>query len=708
MSSDQTGEQIKQKAYVFILSIPHVPNHSADVDVNLGLHAHKARYNPVLSQIKSKTSNGSPSSDSSKRATVLNAVNEGLAQTEDTEGASRTLAEAVQDILDQNKKYITTPMWLPNLPPSVLKGIGNLSNQSNDEVNGENDDSKETVESKDSLSNIDEKSQKEVHGMILIFTTQYVELILKRLSKLGLGKTPNGYGTISIFPTSLHRHAKEGAPKRKDSQGNGTANSPTGVTTRNLSEDGKRGEEEEDDSNAVDENFVRTFVESINSRVIVEEVIENVHSAASFTFDYLLLVLVASMIAGVGLAVDSTVSVVASMLVSPIMGPILAITFGMTTNKPDLIRVGIRSEIISLLLCIFMGFIISLVFTAMGGPRIYEWPTENMAGRGKSLAILESIFIALPSGIGVALSVLGNNTSSLVGVAISASLLPPAVNTGMLLGYALLVHLDPLLETSLELGMMAMWSFLLTMVNIFIIIIMALLFFWIKEVVTIPGESMLWSNDIQVYKNTANVYKKGEKDAEQMAKLAKLMATMGGKSVKKPRKSNAKKKPTPKKRRQSAMEIFGNLNLPPTPASEKANAAYNAFTVAQAKGHNPHHAMINALTVAHRSGNKNLTKKRTAQAGLFAKNRKGGSMSESKNMAPMKSLANILDAPHVELANLFAPPPSEDEVDEIEDMDQTERDVFSGNAHQSTNSIFDPVTPSTRITDKTSDFNIDD
>ena len=42
-----------------------------------------------------------------------------------------------------------------------------------------------------------------------------------------------------------------------------------------------------------------------------------------------------------------------------------------------------------------------------------------------------------------------------------------------------------------------MWSFLLTMVNIFIIIIMALLFFWIKEVVTIPGESMLWSNDIQ-------------------------------------------------------------------------------------------------------------------------------------------------------------------------------------------------------------------
>jgi len=38
------------------------------------------------------------------------------------------------------------------------------------------------------------------------------------------------------------------------------------------------------------------------------------------------------------------------------------------------------------------------------------------------------VLIAVPSGAGVALSILGGNTGSLVGVAISASLLPPAVN----------------------------------------------------------------------------------------------------------------------------------------------------------------------------------------------------------------------------------------------------------------------------------------
>ena len=39
------------------------------------------------------------------------------------------------------------------------------------------------------------------------------------------------------------------------------------------------------------------------------------------------------------------------------------------------------------------------------------------------------LLISLPSGAGVALSVLGGSTRSLVGVAISASLLSPAVNS---------------------------------------------------------------------------------------------------------------------------------------------------------------------------------------------------------------------------------------------------------------------------------------
>ena len=53
------------------------------------------------------------------------------------------------------------------------------------------------------------------------------------------------------------------------------------------------------------------------------------------------------------------------------------------------------------------------------------------------------VLIAILSGAGAALSVLGNNTASMVGVAISASLLPPAVNAGLLWAVAILHPVRP-------------------------------------------------------------------------------------------------------------------------------------------------------------------------------------------------------------------------------------------------------------------------
>lgn len=57
----------------------------------------------------------------------------------------------------------------------------------------------------------------------------------------------------------------------------------------------------------------------------------------------------------------------------------------------------------------------------------------------------QTFYVALPvaflSGLGVAVSLLDEQTSSLVGVAISASLLPPAVNAGILwVCHAFVVH----------------------------------------------------------------------------------------------------------------------------------------------------------------------------------------------------------------------------------------------------------------------------
>ena len=67
-----------------------------------------------------------------------------------------------------------------------------------------------------------------------------------------------------------------------------------------------------------------TFARSIKSRMLMQQVIERVRNNAILTFDYIVMLIVASCIAGGGLATDNAVIVVASMLVSPLMGPVLS------------------------------------------------------------------------------------------------------------------------------------------------------------------------------------------------------------------------------------------------------------------------------------------------------------------------------------------------------------------------------------------------
>jgi len=55
-------------------------------------------------------------------------------------------------------------------------------------------------------------------------------------------------------------------------------------------------------------------VASIKSRLTVAQVVQAVQANAIMTFDFIVLIIVAGMIAGLGLIDDSSVNVVASML----------------------------------------------------------------------------------------------------------------------------------------------------------------------------------------------------------------------------------------------------------------------------------------------------------------------------------------------------------------------------------------------------------
>uniref|UniRef100_A0A7S2XSZ6 TIGR00341 family protein n=1 Tax=Attheya septentrionalis TaxID=420275 RepID=A0A7S2XSZ6_9STRA len=352
-----------------------------------------------------------------------------------------------------------------------------------------------------------------------------VGIIMERLERIGVGTDA---GTVTIFKAELCRTASpyahrpketskpeerkespslttdEGATSEKKSDGvtnqllippirNNEASENNGVAAKSLSGKSTTEIKKEREIEAAKAEWMNAA-----TRLRIEQVREQIVEQAAFSFDFIALVIIASILAGVGLATNNTVVIVASMLVSPIMGPVLGMTFGGRIRDWPLARSSFKVEIYALGICIFVG--VSIALTAGFTDSAELWPTNEMQIRGDVEGLYTGIAIAIPSGMGVSLSILGGNTGSLVGVAISASLLPPAVNAGICWMYAILVRAGVLenAQTASELAVTGTISFVLTVLNIACIWVAGMLMFAIKEVAPTKKKNAFWSRDVQV------------------------------------------------------------------------------------------------------------------------------------------------------------------------------------------------------------------
>lgn len=203
----------------------------------------------------------------------------------------------------------------------------------------------------------------------------------------------------------------------------------------NLYNDRHRLKQEEEQEAASGQSVLKEtawnkFIGTVRARMNVAKIVDAVKSDASITFDFTVLLIVASILACFGLVENSMLFLAASMLISPLMCPILAATFGAVIKDHKLQYWGIANEIIGIFMCIFVGFVFGLITCgldfAFDNTKVL---TQEIIMRTNFHSVVVGICIALPSGAAVAIAVLGDNFGSLVGVAISASLLPPACNT---------------------------------------------------------------------------------------------------------------------------------------------------------------------------------------------------------------------------------------------------------------------------------------
>ena len=158
-----------------------------------------------------------------------------------------------------------------------------------------------------------------------------------------------------------------------------------------------------------------------------EEIYKDVSANAKLTRDYLLMTALATVVAAIGLNTDQVAVVIGAMVIAPLLGPILAFAFGTALGNRGLLWVAAKSLLAGLAAAGVFGTGLGLVF-----PVNLDSSLMDFSGA----ITLTTVALPLASGAAAALMLAGGQTSALVGVMVSAALLPPLAAFGLLLGNA--------------------------------------------------------------------------------------------------------------------------------------------------------------------------------------------------------------------------------------------------------------------------------
>lgn len=158
-----------------------------------------------------------------------------------------------------------------------------------------------------------------------------------------------------------------------------------------------------------------------------EELHDDMTKGAALSFDFLVLIFLSSLVAGIGLIQSDVAIIIGAMVIAPLLGPNLALAFGAALGDQSLIIKAIKTNIIGLT----FTMIITILSSFLVSNDAVLQSTEMMSRTNVGYA---SIILALASGAAAVLSLTTGVSSALVGVMVAVALMPPAVTLGITLG----------------------------------------------------------------------------------------------------------------------------------------------------------------------------------------------------------------------------------------------------------------------------------
>lgn len=162
-----------------------------------------------------------------------------------------------------------------------------------------------------------------------------------------------------------------------------------------------------------------------SGRIGREELYEDIKDGARCTPVYLTMVVLSTVVAGIGLRHNSVTVIIGAMVMAPLLGPNVALALGTTLGDVSLLRRALLTVMAGIASAMALSVIIGLL--AHVDPALPEVASRTQVRLGDAA-------LALASGCAGALAFTTGVSATLVGVMVAVAMLPPLVTFGLLLG----------------------------------------------------------------------------------------------------------------------------------------------------------------------------------------------------------------------------------------------------------------------------------
>jgi uncharacterized hydrophobic protein (TIGR00271 family) len=167
--------------------------------------------------------------------------------------------------------------------------------------------------------------------------------------------------------------------------------------------------------------------------VVWEEVEARTSETTELGASFLAFMAIATMIAAVGVMIDSQILIIGAMVVGPEFGPIAGFCVAVVHLRKDLARRSIIALAVGFPVAITSAFLLTLILRATGSApdEVTNRPLTDFISHPDEF----SAIVALLAGVAGVLSLTSAKSGALIGVLISVTTIPAAGNIGVAAAY---------------------------------------------------------------------------------------------------------------------------------------------------------------------------------------------------------------------------------------------------------------------------------